>query len=474
MDFRPSFNQYWQTDLQEMDHSQQIDKSYICQSNIPLQQVYFTPIQEVSSIYDSVKTTDFIQVEKDVLLKKNLNQLEQIETSILPITFYKTGQNKSNIGNQTGITYPVVNSVPCSVPLNDCLPLINPPDQKTVYIFSSQENNSKKLLEDPTRQTLFSSKIQLKQGNTRKSHSSIDLQNSLQITTGISGKPYSYAQLITYAIATSSTQKMTLSELYKWCMDNFPYFKEAPTQGWKNSIRHNLSLNRNFIRIPRPINEPGKGSYWTLNKARLKGTIKVSDRSKNSKSHNNPSKPTEFNHIVKLDSKNDTFHECHSQLLYQPPKNTKVETQSFVNSNTEIVSSSPGIQQVLHSYFLQYNPNSNGHPVSMSLSTQPYNPSQYDTTRQTNTRYSLDSAYCIENNKTQEELLSNLLQYQQFKIQQAHKIAIEYDNSTFVDQSSSLQSDFQLCTEGVGNYDNMYFIQDKGQKGYKEQEQSSN
>lgn len=100
------------------------------------------------------------------------------------------------------------------------------------------------------------------------------------IVTGVSGKPCSYAQLIAYAISTSSTQKMTLSELYKWCTDNFPYFKESPSQSWKNTIRHNLSLNRNFIRVPRPVNEPGKGSYWTLSKFGPKHGVKVPDRQK--------------------------------------------------------------------------------------------------------------------------------------------------------------------------------------------------
>lgn len=47
--------------------------------------------------------------------------------------------------------------------------------------------------------------------------------------------PYSYANLITFAINSSSKKKMTLSEIYQWICDNFPYYKDAGN-GWKVSI----------------------------------------------------------------------------------------------------------------------------------------------------------------------------------------------------------------------------------------------
>ncbi|OAQ33578.1 fork head transcription factor, partial [Linnemannia elongata AG-77] len=74
---------------------------------------------------------------------------------------------------------------------------------------------------------------------------------------------YSYSSLITTAISESAQKQMTLNEIYEWVMERYPWYRTA-INGWKNSIRHNLSLNKAFMRVPRPPSEPGKGSYWKL------------------------------------------------------------------------------------------------------------------------------------------------------------------------------------------------------------------
>ncbi|TKA28951.1 hypothetical protein B0A50_03362 [Salinomyces thailandicus] len=75
--------------------------------------------------------------------------------------------------------------------------------------------------------------------------------------------PYSYAELIGMAILRASNRRLTLAQIYKWISDNFCFYKTSES-GWQNSIRHNLSLNKNFIKQERPKDDPGKGNYWAI------------------------------------------------------------------------------------------------------------------------------------------------------------------------------------------------------------------
>lgn len=74
--------------------------------------------------------------------------------------------------------------------------------------------------------------------------------------------PYSFSCLIFMAIEDSPVKALPVKEVYAWILDHFPYFRNAPT-GWKNSVRHNLSLNKCFRKVEKASNL-GKGSLWMV------------------------------------------------------------------------------------------------------------------------------------------------------------------------------------------------------------------
>jgi len=79
--------------------------------------------------------------------------------------------------------------------------------------------------------------------------------------------PYSFATLIFMAIEESSHKRLRVSDIYRWILERFPYYRLSDLS-WRNSVRHNLSLNRCFQKIDKDRRmECGKGSWWTVDPA---------------------------------------------------------------------------------------------------------------------------------------------------------------------------------------------------------------
>ncbi|KAL8692858.1 MAG: hypothetical protein Q9218_002208 [Villophora microphyllina] len=72
-----------------------------------------------------------------------------------------------------------------------------------------------------------------------------------------------YSVMITQAILSSPDETKTLNGIYDWIKKQFAYYRYLETN-WQNSIRHVLSLNVAFTKVPRGPNEPGKGMKWAI------------------------------------------------------------------------------------------------------------------------------------------------------------------------------------------------------------------
>ena len=71
----------------------------------------------------------------------------------------------------------------------------------------------------------------------------------------------SYVALISRAILASPNKRLTLSDIYQFIEKHFPEFVESRV-GWKNTVRHNLSLHNCFIKGE--LAQNGKSCYWRV------------------------------------------------------------------------------------------------------------------------------------------------------------------------------------------------------------------
>lgn len=102
--------------------------------------------------------------------------------------------------------------------------------------------------------------------------------------------PYSFPCLIGLALYSSDSNRLSVSQIYDFITAKFPFFLTAKP-GWKNSVRHNLSLNKFFCKLDRVEGDGGKGTMWGIASGMQESLRHVIELCENKGQKNNSNKP---------------------------------------------------------------------------------------------------------------------------------------------------------------------------------------
>ena len=126
----------------------------------------------------------------------------------------------------------------------------------------SVQHTSSPIVENPP-QDFSSSKSEIDSDDDSEDEENEPVAKSISSDSDdVSKPPKPYLEIIADAILSSKVKMMQLHEIYHYMEKKSQYFAKNINKSWRNSVRHNLSLNECFVKAGRGSN--GKGNYWKI------------------------------------------------------------------------------------------------------------------------------------------------------------------------------------------------------------------
>ncbi|KAJ3627481.1 hypothetical protein MTP99_014855 [Tenebrio molitor] len=139
------------------------------------------------------------------------------------------------------------------------LPPVPDASTEAMGFHNSISNNSDVIIRNNSSSETISNEISRIVGNKTVLRDGFNGKGQSYRYAGPKKPPFTYTELIEHAL--SEKGELTVSGIYQWISEHFPFYKQNDDR-WKNSVRHNLSINPHFRKGSKAVH--GAGHLWTI------------------------------------------------------------------------------------------------------------------------------------------------------------------------------------------------------------------